>query len=55
MLRSLSLSVTGLYFRHAERVALQAAAERDAIERKSKCGTAADLDGFDARLQEQIK
>ena len=60
MLRQLSLTGDALYQHHAQRIAMQVIAEREAAERASRCGRACDdLTGFEhvleARLQEAIR
>jgi hypothetical protein len=55
MLRQLSLTADALYQRRVERLALQVVAERAALERASRCGTAADLDGFEPVLETRLE
>jgi hypothetical protein len=56
MLRSLSLSPADLYARRQVQILLEAAAERDAAERNSRCGRACDdLAGFEDALTERLR
>jgi hypothetical protein len=43
------------YQRHQARLMLQAAAERDAAERKARCGRACDLADFEPKLAELVR
>jgi hypothetical protein len=55
MFRQLSLSATDLMLRRAASAILESTAERDAIERKAKCGRACDdLAGFEDVLGEWL-
>jgi len=51
----MSLSAGELYRRHIARALLDFAAERDAVERKAKCGRACDLADFVPRLAELVQ
>ena len=53
MLRQLSLTPDALYERHAQRIAMQVIAEREAAER-ARCGSLATFDGFEDALAELI-
>jgi hypothetical protein len=43
------------YVRRQAHLLLQVAQEREAAERASRCGTAADLEGFEPRLAELVQ
>jgi hypothetical protein len=51
----MSLSATDLMWRRAALAMLQAAAERDAAERRRHCGEVADLTGFEDVLAERLQ
>jgi hypothetical protein len=55
MLRMMSMTATDLLQRRAALAVLESAAERDAIERKAKCGRACDdLAGFEQVLESRL-
>jgi hypothetical protein len=54
MFRQLSMSAEALYQHHAQRIAMQIIAEREALERASRCGKVATFDGFEDALAELI-
>jgi hypothetical protein len=48
----MSMSPADLMLRRAALAILESAAERDAVERKSRCGRACDLADFESRRAE---
>jgi hypothetical protein len=51
----MSMSAADLMLRRAALAMLEAAAERDAAERRRHCGEVADYDGFEDALAERLR
>jgi hypothetical protein len=51
----MSMSLAELLQRRAALAVLEAAAERDAVERRRHCGEVADFGGFEGALAERLR